>query len=127
MDAWRASRAGILIATMAVAQVGIDLSHARLALFAELDYTPAILAQAEMRTFAPHRPMNVTFVVANHFINQRIVRALIEKLGAASPLGLGAAVEAIDALRDVIEGPRIEPDMDRFLDDILANAIEIAS
>ncbi len=122
---WRAHPNAALVATMAVAQVGIDLSHAHLAIFAELDWTPAIVGQAEMRTYSPDRPMNVTFVVANHFVEQRIVRSLVMKMNAADPLGFGAAVDAIDALRESFEGPRVEPDMDRFLDDILAVEFEV--
>ena len=121
MDAWRAKPNAALVATMAVGQVAIDLSHSRLAIFAEIDYTPAILGQAEMRTFSPDRPMNVTFVVANHVADQRIVRALVGKLSASDPLGLGAAIDAIDALREAIDGPKDEPDMQRFFDDLIAS------
>jgi SWI/SNF-related matrix-associated actin-dependent regulator of chromatin subfamily A-like protein 1 len=127
MEAWRSSPTPkALVSTMAVAQVGIDLSHAHIALFAELDYTPAVLAQAEMRTFAPERPMNVSYVVANHFVDQRIVRALLSKFNSTDPLGLASATDAIDALRDAMEGPKVAPDMDRFLDDILARDFEDA-
>lgn len=122
MNAWRMYGVPCaLVATMAVAQVGIDLSYARHAIFAEIDYTPAVIEQAEMRTFAPERPMAVTFVVANHLVDQRIVRALVAKLGAANPLGVGAAVDSIDALRDAVLGPTEEGDLDRFLEDMLAS------
>jgi len=119
---WKACPNGALIATMAVAQVGIDLSHARIAIFVEIDFTPAVIGQAEMRTFAPTRGMDVIFVVANHLVDQRIVRALVAKLGAANPLGVGAAVDAIDALRDAVLGPSEIGDLDRLLEDMLASA-----
>jgi SNF2 family DNA or RNA helicase len=119
--AWKAKPNDVLVATMAVGQVAIDLSHAHLAIFAELDYTPAIIGQAEMRTFSPLRPMHVTFVMANHVIDQRIVRALVSKLNASDPLGLAAAIDAIEAVRLAVEGPQDEPDMVRFFDDLLAN------
>lgn len=115
-----------LVATMSVAREGLDFSHSRLPIFAELDYTPAIIAQAEMRTFDPTRPMNVTFTIANHFVDHKIVQALIHKLGASSPLGLDAATDAIEALREAFEGPRIEPDMDAFLSEILATEFDYA-
>ena len=119
---WQASEAPqALIATLAVAQVGIDLSHARFAIFAEIDYTPAILGQAEMRTYDPKRPMDVIFVVAAHLVDQRIVRSLIAKLGAATPLGVGAACEAIDALREAVNGPEEIGDVDRLLEDMIAS------
>lgn len=123
IEAWRQHPAGVLIATMAVAQVAVDFSHARIAIFAEIDYTPAMLAQAEMRTFAPTRGMDVLFVVANHFMDQRLVHALIRKLGAADPLGVGAAVDAINALRDAVFGPEEVGDLDRLLEDMLASIV----
>lgn len=122
IEAWKTSPANVLIATMAVAQVGVDFSHARIAIFAEIDYTPAIIGQAEMRTFSPTRGMDVIFIVANHLVDQRIVRALVRKLSAADPLGVGAAVDAIDALRDAIIGPNEVGDLDRLMEDLLASA-----
>lgn len=120
--AWKAcEEPRILVATMAVAQVGIDLSHARNAIFAEIDYTPAMLGQAEMRTYDPTRPMNVWFVVANHLVDQRIVRALIAKLSASDPLGVAAACDSINALREAIMGPEDHGDLDRLLEDLLAS------
>lgn len=110
-----------LITTMAVAQVGIDLSHAMFEIFAEIDYTPSILGQAEMRPYSPLRPLDVIFVVADHIVDQRIVRALISKLGAASQVGVGAATEAIDALRDAVMGPQDSGDLDRLLEDLITS------
>jgi len=104
---------------MAVAQVGLDFSHAHLAVFAEIDYTPAILTQAEMRTFSPARPMNITYIVADHHVEQRVVLALTRKLEAANPLGVGAANDAITLLRHALQGPIEDPDMDRLLADLL--------
>lgn len=123
MDAWRQTANGVLVSTMPVAQVGIDLSHAPNAIFAELDYVPAIIAQAEMRTYDPKRPMNITFVVADHVVDQRIMKSLIAKLGASDPIGLGSAVDAIEAIRDALLGPNEEGDMARFLDDLLASEV----
>lgn len=119
LAAWKTHPAAALICTMAVAQVGLDFSHAHLAIFAEIDYTPAILTQAEMRTYAPTRPMNVTYVVADHMIEQRIVLALTRKLEAANPLGVGAANDAIETLRLALQGPVETPDMDRLLSSLL--------
>ena len=121
--AWKASEEPVaLIANMAVAQVGLDFSKAPVAIFVEIDWTPAIIGQAEMRTYDPTRPMDVIFIVANHLVDQRIVRVLVVKLGAADSIGVGAAVEAIDALRDAVMGPVREGDLDRLLEDFLASA-----
>lgn len=122
MSAWRETPAGILVATLAVAQVGIDLSAARFAIFGEIDYTPAVIGQGEMRTYDATRPMDIIFVVANHFVDQRIIRALVAKLGAADPLGVAAAIDSIDALRDAVLGPKLEGDLDRLLEDLIASA-----
>lgn len=119
IGAWRAHSAGALVCTMAVAQVGLDFSHAHLAVFAEIDYTPAILTQAEMRTFSPSRPMNVTYVVADHAVEQRIVLALTRKLEAANPLGVGAANDAITTLQLALSGPVEDPDLGRLLAGLL--------
>jgi superfamily II DNA or RNA helicase len=121
MGAWKAQPAAALVCTMSVAQVGLDFSHAHLAIFAEIDYTPAILAQAEMRTYAPSRAMNITYIVADHLIDQRITMALTRKLAAANPLGVGAANDAISALQFAIHGPVDVPDLDRLLEDFLSS------
>jgi len=119
MGRWKAHPAAALVCTMSVAQVGLDFSHAHLAIFAEIDYTPAILTQAEMRTYAPTRPMNITYVVADHMIEQRIVLALIRKLAAADPLGVGAASDTITMLQHALQGPVETPDLDRLLTALL--------
>lgn len=121
IEAWRQTKNGILIATLAVAQVAIDLSHARITILAEIDFQPAIIGQFEMRAFDPKRSMDVIFVIADHVVDQRIVRILINKLSASDPLGLAAARDAIDALRDAIMGPKQEGDLDRLLEDLLAS------
>lgn len=118
--AWRSSEPIALVCTMPVAQVGLDFSHAHLAIFAEIDYTPAILAQAEMRTYAPTRPMNITYVVVDHMVDRRIVYALTKKLAASNPLGVAAAGETIPILGAMFGGEPEEADMDRLLGDLLA-------
>lgn len=118
--AWKACPSGALVCTMAVAQTAVDFSHARLAIFAELDWTPGVIAQAEMRTYSPLRSMNITFIVLDHIVDQRLVIALERKLNASSPIGVGTAAESIDALRVAVFGEKEEGDMTRFLDDLLA-------
>jgi hypothetical protein len=98
IEQWKNGYFKVLVANMAVAQVGIDFSHSHLPIFAELDWVPAVIAQTEMRTYDPTRAMNVTFIVANHVVDQRIMRSLVTKLNAQDPLGFGAAIDAIDAL-----------------------------
>lgn len=95
---WRAHPHAALVITLAVGQVGIDLSHARDCVFAELDYTPALITQAEMRTFAPTRSMTATYVVADHETDLRLVRALHAKTQTSAPLGVAAAQATTDLL-----------------------------
>lgn len=108
-----------LIVSMGVGQAGIDLSHARQAIFAEVDYTPAVVAQAEMRTFAPSRPMVVTFVMVDHHVDRGLVAALMSKCAKAAQLGLPAAETAIDIVGDAF-GLNDQPDMARLAADVLA-------
>jgi SNF2 family DNA or RNA helicase len=124
MAQWKDCKDGVFIATMSVAREGIDLSHSHLAIFAELDWTPAIIGQAEMRTFDPHRAMNITYIIADHVVDQRMARSLISKLGSSDPLGLGAAIDAIEAIRQAIHGPTEDPDLVRFVDDLFASGVE---
>lgn len=124
IDRWRATPDGILCATMAVAQVAVDFSHAKHAIFAELDWTPAMIAQAEMRTFHPSRAMAITFIILDHVVDRRMIVGLEKKLAAASPVGVGAADDAITTLRLAMFGEKDEGDMARFLDDLLASAGE---
>lgn len=122
IQAWRDSPVpGAIVANLAVAAVAIDLSHARIAIFAEIDWTPGIIAQGEMRTFEASRPMDVFFVVLNHIVDQRLVRALERKLSAADPVGVGAAGDAIDALRLAVLGKPDDGNMCRLIDDLLAD------
>lgn len=119
-DHWKSLPNGALVLTMAVAQVGIDLSHSHRPIFAEIDYIPAIISQAEMRTFTPTRAMNVTYIVADHYVDRKIAAALASKLGAAEPVNLGTGEGAIGAIDRAFRGPELEPDMDRFMADLLA-------
>lgn len=87
-----------LVMSISVGQVGLDLSHARLALFCEVDWTPAVLAQTEMRVFSPVRPMAVVYLVADHPSEQTMIKALWRKIDNAHQIGVAASEGAIDVL-----------------------------
>lgn len=91
IDRWRDSRDGILCATMAVGQVGIDLSHASRAVFTEVDWTPAVLYQTEMRTFDPARPMELIYPRVDHPVEQMLIDKLLLKLSRAASSSMPAA------------------------------------
>lgn len=95
--AWR-KRGGALVITIATGQVGIDLSAARHEVFAEEDWTPAVIAQAEMRPFDPAQPMFVTYVIADHDVDKQIVATLGEKCELSEAIGVPAAESAIDVI-----------------------------
>ena len=87
-----------LVASMPVAQAGIDLSAARHALFAELDYTPAVMSQAMMRTFSPAKPNTVTFVIADHPIERFLVEVVEGKFQRSLEMGLPTSEFALETL-----------------------------
>lgn len=120
MAQWKQHKAAALIVTMAVGQVGIDLSHSHQPIFAEIDWTPAMISQAEMRTFHPSRAMNVTYVVADHFVDRKIVDALVRKFESASPIDLSTGEAAIASINSAFRGVEDPGDMDRFMADLLA-------
>lgn len=108
-----------LVITLSVGQVGIDLSAARHCVFAELDFTPSIVAQAEMRTFSPLRPMAATYVIIDHDVDRRILAALQEKCDVAYRMGVPAAESTIGVLASAFA--RLTQGPDDF--DALAKAI----
>lgn len=87
-----------LCITLAVGQVGIDLSAARQEVFAELDFTPSVVAQAEMRVFSPARPMSASYVIVDHDIDRKILAALQDKCDTAYRMGVPAAESTIGVL-----------------------------
>jgi len=82
----------VLIATMATAGTGLNLSFASHELFVELDWSPVNVQQAEMRPFNGTQPISATFLVADCRTDQALAAALITKLEVASSLGLQAGV-----------------------------------
>lgn len=121
LNAWEKSTKALVI-TLGVGQAGIDLSHAKFCVFAEIDFTPAVIAQAEMRTFAPTRPMNVTYVVADHPVDKQLIEALALKCEHAYKMGTPAAESAVDVITDVFGGGGSSiADMDRLLETVLSD------
>ncbi len=89
LEAWQHGRhPNALIITLAVGQVGIDLSRSHHAVFAEVDWTPAVVYQAEMRTFDPARPMAASYIVIDHEIERLLLEAILSKADDAERMGL---------------------------------------
>jgi SWI/SNF-related matrix-associated actin-dependent regulator 1 of chromatin subfamily A len=104
LQRWRAAPTTPLVITLAVGQVGIDLSAARHEVFAELDYTPSIVAQAEMRPFTPTQPIAATYVIIDHEIERNILEALQSKCDLSFRLGVPAAESAIEVIASAFTG-----------------------
>lgn len=91
IDAWASTPGAILSATLAVGQVGIDLSAAPYAVVAEFDWTPVVISQAAMRTFDQSRPMTVDLVTADHPVDILLADRIITKLNRAEITQMPAA------------------------------------
>ncbi|MBK7823173.1 MAG: hypothetical protein IPJ61_19500 [Tessaracoccus sp.] len=106
LDAWRASPDGILCATLAVGQVGLDLSHATTAFVVEIDWTPAVTYQTTMRTFDASRPMTIVFFRVDHPVERMLVDSTRAKMQRADVSAMPAAGSAfrIDVPQDVDDG-----------------------
>lgn len=122
LDAWRGEiRPSALVCTISVGQVAIDLSHARHCVFAEVDFTPTTVAQAEMRTFAATRPMTVTYIVADHPVDQALVGALLKKCELGESIGVPAAEASIECLADAFGLNPERADLSRLMGAFLAS------
>lgn len=88
-DFKRCNGHAVMVASIAVGGVAIDLSCADYAVFAEFDWTPANMYQAEMRTFHPSRPHTVVYLYLDVSIERALVDALSVREGFNQVLGLG--------------------------------------
>lgn len=100
IEQWNRTADGVLIATLSVGQVGIDLSHADHEVFVEIDWTPAVLSQAEMRPFHPDRPMRVQYLVLDHEIDQALLAAVFKKLERGKSLDIAASGSSFAEVTD---------------------------
>lgn len=83
-------RPRVLIASMGTMATAVSLSWASHEIMVELEWTPAVHQQAEMRCFDGSRPISVTYLVADCDPDRRLCDALLTKLDAAAALGLRA-------------------------------------
>ena len=74
--------ARFMIVSLEAGGVGIDLSAARIAVFAELSWTPSVLAQAERRVYkgTENRACAMYYLIAKGTIEDRIMDLLEEKV-----------------------------------------------
>jgi hypothetical protein len=115
IDRWRDSRDGVLCATMAVGQVGIDLSHAKRAVFTEIDWTPAVMYQAEMRTFDPERSMELIYPRVEHPVERMLVDKLLAKLARAETSSMPAAGSGFSLENEETDGDQLLAALDEII------------
>lgn len=111
---------GPLVLTLGVGQTAIDLSEAKVAVFAEVDYTPSVIGQAEMRGWSPNHNLELVYITTNHPIDALIVKALRDKVDSAKRMGLPAAESSIDLLSEVLDTGG-GYDIDAILGDLFAD------
>jgi SWI/SNF-related matrix-associated actin-dependent regulator 1 of chromatin subfamily A len=87
--AFRAASTGVMVASIAAGGVAIDLSVSDYAIFAELDWIPANVNQAAMRTFNPARPHVLVYLYADVPVEMRLIEVLGVKEDFQNSLGLG--------------------------------------
>ena len=78
-----------MITGITVGGTAIDLSCSDYAIFVELDWIPANVYQAEMRTFHPSRPHVVVYLYADVPIEKKLVEGLGVREGFQTSLGMG--------------------------------------
>lgn len=100
VSAFHAAKAGVIIASIAVGGVAIDLSCADYAIFAEVDWIPAMVYQAERRTFSPARPDAIVYLMSDTVTETRLMESLAVKDGLASRAGFGLG----DIMGEVFSG-----------------------
>lgn len=122
-DQWRKHPAAPLMISLSVGQVGIDLSAARQEVFAELDFTPVVVAQAEMRPFTATQPISAIYIILDHEIDRKIIEAIQTKCELADRLGIPAADSAIGVLASAFSGKGMFATAGDFNVDMLAAAI----
>jgi hypothetical protein len=80
-DAFQAGKLKGVAATIQAGGVAITLTHASNAIFVDLDWTPALNAQAEDRIYriGQTRGVLITRLVGNHALDQRMLEVLSDK------------------------------------------------
>jgi SWI/SNF-related matrix-associated actin-dependent regulator 1 of chromatin subfamily A len=104
----RDTKPRVLVATMASLGTAVSLAWADRAVMVELDYTPAVLQQAEMRIFDGKRPVMVIYLVGDDGVEERLSEVLLDKLETGARLGLAPGVGSVAEILGVSLGVRDE-------------------
>jgi len=87
----------VLICSITAAGVGITLTRSADVIFAEVDWTPALLAQAEDRCarIGQTRPVQVTTVMAHGTLDETVARVLANKAEVLGAMMVGGDNEVV--------------------------------
>lgn len=84
-----------LVATMGALATAVNLNFADVEIFAELDWNPDSIAQAEMRPFDGTRPISCIYLVADCDTDQKLADALLAKFEIKDKLGVAPGVGSV--------------------------------
>jgi SNF2 family DNA or RNA helicase len=78
---FQTGKSRVLVCTMSAAGVGIDLTVARISIYAEIDWTPAVMAQCERRTWrsGQTRPCISYWPVVEGTVDEHALDVLLSK------------------------------------------------
>lgn len=98
---WNADSSGVLVISLAFG-TAIDLSHAKHAFVVEMNWTPAVMSQAEARIVSSDHVGSITYLALNHPVEAKIVRTLMDKCEQANRTGIPAGDAPLEVLGEVL-------------------------
>jgi SNF2 family DNA or RNA helicase len=125
IEAWKVGSTTALVCTMDAVRESATLTRADVTIFVDLTWLPGTMLQCEGRTSPARqppdnrRPVTYYYLVTRHGPDEVVAEALVEKLQAAS--GIGVTNPVADAFADFLSplGKPVEnPEM--LLDDLVA-------
>lgn len=119
-----ASRPVCLVATMGALATAVNLNFADVEIFAELDWNPDSIAQAEMRPYDGTRPIAAIFLVADCDVDQKLADALLSKFEVKDKLGVQPGVGSVADVLQASIGVENAKTLDALAAAVLAEALD---
>jgi hypothetical protein len=119
-----ASRPVCLVATMGALATAVNLSFADVEIFAELDWNPDSIAQAEMRPYDGTRPIASVFLVADCEVEQKLMDALLSKFEVKDKLGVAPGVGSVADVLQASIGVESARSLDALAAAVMAEVCE---
>lgn len=120
LRATAATRPVCLVATMGALATAVNLSFADVEIFAELDWNPDSIAQAEMRPYDGTRPISCVYLVADCDVDQKLADALLAKFEVKEKLGVTPGVGSVADVLSASIGVSNARTLDALADAVLA-------